>query len=88
MNRTRVKADLHLSYLEVLDVDRTTRRSYEGYIRLHIRPLLGDLPVGKINGEILDSFYMKDYTLPQFQARVNEYMGAMGNKVDIWEMGN
>jgi integrase len=44
-------------YLEVLDVDRTTRRSYEGYIRLHIRPLLGDLPVGKINGEILDSFY-------------------------------
>jgi integrase len=44
-------------YLEVLDVDRTTRRSYEGYIRLHIRPLLGDLPVGKLNGEILDSFY-------------------------------
>ncbi|HEX3649551.1 MAG TPA: site-specific integrase, partial [Pseudonocardiaceae bacterium] len=27
-------------YLELLDVDVNTRRSYEGYIRNHIRPLL------------------------------------------------
>jgi len=44
-------------YLELLDVDVTTRSSYEGYIRNHIRPLLGRLPVGKLNGETLDSFY-------------------------------
>ena len=31
--------------------------SYEGYIRNHIRPLLGKLPVGRLNGETLDSFY-------------------------------
>jgi hypothetical protein len=32
-------------YLELLDVDRATRTSYEGYIRSHIRPLLGTLPL-------------------------------------------
>jgi integrase/DNA-binding transcriptional regulator YhcF (GntR family) len=44
-------------YLEVLDVDVTTRRTYEGYIRLHVRPLLGKLPLAKLSGETLDSFY-------------------------------
>jgi hypothetical protein len=32
-------------YLDVLDVEVTTRTSYEGYIRNHIRPLLGKLPL-------------------------------------------
>jgi integrase/DNA-binding transcriptional regulator YhcF (GntR family) len=44
-------------YLELLDVDVNTRRGYEGYIKNHIRPLLGHLQVGKLNGETLDSFY-------------------------------
>ncbi|MGH3844850.1 MAG: tyrosine-type recombinase/integrase [Pseudonocardiaceae bacterium] len=44
-------------YLDVLDVDVTTRKSYEGYIRNHIRPLLGKLSIGKLTGETLDSFY-------------------------------
>jgi integrase len=44
-------------YLELLDVDVLTRRGYEGYIRNHIRPLLGSLPVAKLNGETFDSFY-------------------------------
>ncbi len=44
-------------YLELLDVDVNTRRGYEGYIRNYIRPLLGKLPVGRLDGETLDSFY-------------------------------
>lgn len=44
-------------YLEVLDVEPTTRGTYEGYIRNHVRPLLGDLAVGRLDGEVLDSFY-------------------------------
>jgi integrase len=44
-------------YLELLDVDTNTRRGYEGYIRNHVRPLLGTLPVGRLDGETLDSFY-------------------------------
>lgn len=44
-------------YLEVLDVEPTTRGTYEGYVRNHIRPLLGELAVGRLDGEVLDSFY-------------------------------
>src|SRR4051794_4771405 len=44
-------------YRELLNVEATTRHTYEGYIRNHIRPLLGDLAVGRLGGEVLDSFY-------------------------------
>ncbi len=44
-------------YFEVLNVEPTTRTTYEGYVRNHIRPLLGELAVGRLDGEILDSFY-------------------------------
>jgi integrase len=44
-------------YEKVLDVDRTTKRTYLGYSKKHIRPLLGKLQVGRIDGELLDSFY-------------------------------
>jgi integrase len=44
-------------YLDVLDVEPTTRLTYEGYIRNHIRPLLGELSLARLDGEILDSFY-------------------------------
>jgi integrase len=44
-------------YLEVLDVEETTRRTYEGYIARHIRPALGKLQVGQLDGEVFDSFY-------------------------------
>jgi integrase len=44
-------------YMELLDVEPTTRGTYDGYIRNHIRPLLGELGVGRLDGETLDSFY-------------------------------
>jgi integrase len=44
-------------HMEVLDIEPTTRHTYEGYIRNHIRPLLGVLAVGRLDGEVLDSFY-------------------------------
>jgi len=44
-------------YLELLDVGTNTRKSYTGYINNHVRPLLGELQVGRLDGEILDSFY-------------------------------
>jgi integrase len=56
--RTRATVNQLMNrYLEVLDVELTTRGTYEGYIRNHIRPLLGDLPVSRLDGEVLDSFY-------------------------------
>ncbi|MEU5847290.1 tyrosine-type recombinase/integrase [Saccharopolyspora shandongensis] len=44
-------------YMELHTAGPTTVDSYETFIRNHIRPLLGDLQVGRIDGEILDSFY-------------------------------
>ncbi len=40
-------------YLEVIDVEVATRAGYESLIRTHILPLLGDLPVGRVRGEVL-----------------------------------
>jgi hypothetical protein len=41
-----------------------------------------------IMGEILDSYYMSQYSLQQYTDRTNEYLNLLGNKVDIWEIGN
>jgi len=35
--------------LQVLDVDPSTRRTYDGYIRKHIRPVLGSLPLTRLD---------------------------------------
>jgi hypothetical protein len=44
-------------HLEVLQVDRTTLRTYRGYVDNHVLPLLGKLSVGRVNGEVLNSCY-------------------------------
>ena len=42
-------------HLGVLKIEDTTRTGYESMIRL--LPTLGDLPIGRIDGETLDAFY-------------------------------
>lgn len=44
-------------YLTVLDVEPTTRTTYEAYIRNHIRPVLGPLPLARLEAETVESFY-------------------------------
>jgi integrase len=44
-------------YLTVLDLEPTTRSTYEGYIRNHIRPALGPLPLARSEAETVESFY-------------------------------
>lgn len=47
--RTKASVDQLMDrYLELLEVGATTLNSYEGYIRNHIRPLLGRLPLSKL----------------------------------------
>ncbi|AZZ35308.1 hypothetical protein CIK05_00320 [Bdellovibrio sp. qaytius] len=41
-----------------------------------------------IMGELLDSYYVKQYTPAQYQARTTEYLNSMQDVVDIWEVGN
>jgi len=56
--RTRATVDQMLDrYLTGLDVEPTTRSTYEGYIRNHIRPVLGPLPLGRIDADTIESFY-------------------------------
>lgn len=46
---TRATVDQMLDrYLEVIEIETSTRKSYEGYIRNHIRPVLGELPLAKL----------------------------------------
>jgi integrase len=40
-------------YLEVLHVDPNTEKGYRGYVDNHIRPVMGELPISKVNGELV-----------------------------------
>jgi integrase len=44
-------------YLTVLQADPSTLRGYQSKIRTHIRPLLGSVPLTRLDIEVLDSFY-------------------------------
>ncbi|WP_245589561.1 N-terminal phage integrase SAM-like domain-containing protein [Amycolatopsis balhimycina] len=44
-------------HFELLKVEPKTIEGYESVTRNHIRPLLGEQQLGKIDGHILDSFY-------------------------------
>ena len=57
-SRTNTTLDELLDrYLDVLEVEDTTRDGYEHMARLYIRPLLGKVQISRIDGEVLDTFY-------------------------------
>jgi hypothetical protein len=56
--RTNATVDQLLErYMSQFDGSPNTLVLYEGYIRLHISPMLGSLKVGDLDADILDSFY-------------------------------
>jgi hypothetical protein len=44
-------------YLAVVELEESTRKAYVGYLDVHVRPMLGVLPLSKPNDEVLDTFY-------------------------------
>ncbi len=44
-------------YLEVVDVEPSTKARYEQLIRVHIRPAMGVLPLTKVDASLIDRFY-------------------------------
>jgi integrase/DNA-binding transcriptional regulator YhcF (GntR family) len=44
-------------HLEMAELDESTLETYRGYVRKHIRPLLGSKKVGMLDANVLDSFY-------------------------------
>ncbi|MEU0157235.1 tyrosine-type recombinase/integrase [Micromonospora fulviviridis] len=56
--RTRANVDQLLDrWLEVVEIDATTRMGYVSKLSKHVRPVLGKLPVGRLDPETLESFY-------------------------------
>jgi integrase len=56
----RTKATLGVAldaWLRVHEVEANTHRAYAGYIRLHIKPALGHVPLSKITAQTLEEFY-------------------------------
>jgi hypothetical protein len=43
-------------WMEVADLEVTTRERYEDLIRLHIIPTFGDLQAGRLDAELLERF--------------------------------
>jgi hypothetical protein len=76
--------------LSNLSVKPTARIVFDEWVAAsyYVTPVSKIKPVSFIMGEILDSYYMKQYNLQQYTDRVNEYYNALGSKVDIWEVGN
>jgi hypothetical protein len=44
--------------------------------------------VADILGEILDSYYVEEYSQKDYEQRARDYVNAMAGEVDIWEVGN
>jgi hypothetical protein len=44
-------------YLDIFDGDRGTLQKYHGYVRKHIAPFIGQVKVGELDADILDSLY-------------------------------
>ena len=58
--RTRATINQLLDrYLELLDVEDTTRSTYVALIDKHIRPVIGSVMVARLDAELLDSFYAR-----------------------------
>lgn len=56
--RTSASVDQMLDkYFEVIDRERNTVSTYRGYADKHIRPLIGAVKVGALDGDVFDSFY-------------------------------
>ena len=41
-----------------------------------------------VMGELLDSYYVSQYSFAEYEARAIEYVDVLDEHVDIWEIGN
>jgi integrase len=51
--------ELLRQYMTVAELDRSTRQTYDGYIRRTILPALGPMEVRKVRGPVLDMLYAR-----------------------------
>lgn len=68
----------------------TTRIVFDEFVdpSYYRKPAVEISKVSYVMGEILDSFYMPQYSVDAYSQRVNQYLTALSDVVDIWEIGN
>jgi hypothetical protein len=68
----------------------TTRIVFDEFVdpSYYRKPAVEISKVSYVMGEILDSFYVPQYSVPAYIARTNQYLNALSDVVDIWEVGN
>ncbi|RUM41517.1 MAG: hypothetical protein DSY70_01150 [Desulfobulbus sp.] len=54
----------------------------------YLEPVASIHASSHVMGEILDSFYVADYSVDQYLQRTAEYIDTLADRVDIWEIGN
>jgi hypothetical protein len=76
--------------LGLLSVKPTSRIVFDGQkpADYYNEAVLKIHDVSFIMGEILDSYWFKNYSVSQYNDRVREYLDAFGTKVYIWEIVN
>jgi len=68
----------------------TTRVVFDEFVPPsdYVDPVSQISRVSYVMGEILDSAYVKRYTVADYLQRTSDYLDALGPVVDIWEVGN
>ena len=76
--------------LSSLHVRPTTRIVFDEFVPAsdYVEAVGAIASVSDIMGELLDSFYVAQYSTDEYEARAIEYLDALGPMVDIWEVGN
>jgi integrase len=67
------------AWLRVHDAEPTTLKTYNMYARRYLKPALGDVPIGKINAQVLEDFYAQ---LRRCRARCNGRRPAVDHRVE------
>lgn len=76
--------------LEKLPVKPTTRIVFDEHVpaKDYLTATAAISEVSYVMGELLDSYYMKNYSVSDYKSRVSDYLNTLDDAVDIWEIGN
>lgn len=68
----------------------TTRIVFDEFVdpSYYRNPAVQINKVSYVMGEVLDSFYVPQYSVPAYVDRTRQYLAALSDVVDIWEIGN